>query len=253
LRDLLSGWEVHIVVTYRRFYEWSVSKFGQEYRDGRGDWEIWRPPDKERIKNIKDYLTRDRLNQFHSRFISTQAYQMYKEAGFNTQIVNYHASDDIVETMFCLEELNATHACKAVQERKMEALIKSNIGESTAFDEIAVAAHEAGLIDGSVVTRPFARKAIQEYHEQVQGLTIDDLPKDCVSGDELRLMETISLADELLLFPSFFNSSEGESALRSKFEEYKTTKLCAVDTEAVLRVPSWRAFLSGLEKKVEQQ
>jgi hypothetical protein len=236
LRELLSGWEVTVVVTYRRFCD-----FGEEYRL---DWGKWRPPDEQRT-NIKAYLTRKRLDEFHSRFFSAQAYQMYTEEGFNTRLISYHTSDDIVETMFCLEELNAIHACKAVRQNKME-VSHSNIGESTAFDEIAVAAYEAGLIDGLVVTRPIARNAIQEYHEQVRGLRVDDLPKDCVSEEELRLLEDISLADEKLLSQSFFDSAEGKEALRSKFKEYNATKLCAVDTEAILQNPSWREFLSDL-------
>jgi hypothetical protein len=52
---------------------------------------------------------------------------------------------------------------------------------------------------------------------------------------------------EELLFPDFFQSPQGELALRSEFETFRTTKLCSVDMGKLFEQhPSIGSFLTNL-------
>jgi hypothetical protein len=48
IKELFNGFDIHVVVVYRRFFEWMVSNFGERHRSGL-NWDEWRtllPADK---------------------------------------------------------------------------------------------------------------------------------------------------------------------------------------------------------------
>jgi hypothetical protein len=57
------------------------------------------------LKKIAAYFSVSRLKTHHSEIYSLEVFRMYKEAGFNTHMLDYHASGrDIVRSFFCLQE-----------------------------------------------------------------------------------------------------------------------------------------------------
>ena len=174
---------------------------------------------------------------------------MYKTAGLfqGTHLLNFHdtgnTNEDIVRPFFCLSEMKAPAAC---QRANREPAPKLNAAESMAYDQIAVAAYQAGLLNGSKVTRPRARKAVQDYMETNMGITGEqDLPRTCVHGRNLELLERITTLTEALAFPEFHPKNEA-SRMQEELEERKTTNLCSVDTGKILEGVSMRSFLSVL-------
>jgi hypothetical protein len=240
LKELLQGFDVHVVVTYRRFFDWITSNFDQAYRHYQGGWHDWRSVPAG-LKNIASYLSDVRVQAQYAQFYAPEVYRVYKAAGFKTQVLNYHSTDDMVSSFFCLEELNSPSACTAVQENHGDAPIP-NRAETTAYDEIAIAAYEQGLIDASRVPRYDAREALKYHLEKTNGL----LPQICVADDVLQRIEDISLMSEALLVPGFYSSSKGEGPLRSELETLRTTKLCSVDAEKVLEDLQLRQFISTI-------
>jgi hypothetical protein len=248
IRELLEGFDIHIVVTYRRFYEWNLSRFGQIYRKGKDwkDWDHW-PKSKKLtadLKNIVAYLSVWRLKDHYAGTYSLEVFRMYKEAGFNTHMLDYHASGgDIVRSLFCLPEMNASNVCTRASS---ETALQANMAEPTIYDEIGVAAYEAGLIDGGKIGRPQAREIVRQCVEKTLGWKEDDLPKICVNGRELELLERISVMAESLALPELNNGNIkiGEPDWSLQFERYKTTKFCSVDAKKVLAATPLRSCLS---------
>jgi hypothetical protein len=240
LKELLQGFDVHVVVTYRRFFDWITSNFDQAYRHYQGGWHDWRSVPAG-LKNIASYLSDVRVKAQYAQFYAPEVYRVYKAAGFKTQILNYHSGDDIVSSFFCLEELNAPSACTAVQENHREAPI-ANRAATTAYDEIAIAAYKHGLIDASRVPRYDAREALKYHFEKTKG----PLPQICVADDVIQQIEDISLMSEALLVPGFYSSSKGEGSLRLELETSRTTKMCSVDAEKVLEDLQLRQFISTI-------
>jgi hypothetical protein len=265
INQILHGFDVHIVVIYRRFDDWIVSEFGQTYRHGlHNNLDQWdttttgtsstatsspgrlAPSDS---NNVVAYLTPATMKKLYNRFYSAEVYRMYKTAGLfqTTQLLNFHDTgnnnEDIVRPFFCLSEMKAPAAC---QRANREPAPKLNAAESMVYDQIAVAAYQAGLLNGSKVTRPRARKAVQDYMETNMGITEEqDLPRTCVQGRNLELLERITTLTEALAFPEFHTKNEA-SRMQEELEERKTTKLCSVDTGKIMEGASMRSFLSLL-------
>jgi len=229
IQELFSGFDVHVIVTYRRFFEWMVSKFGQMYRHS-PDWRQWDALG-DKTNNIVSSSSRKDIKKLYSAHYSLEVYRMYADAGFQTHMLNFHANSNVVKSFFCLDVLNTPTICK--KETESETTTRANEKETIAFDEIVVAAQESGILDGTKLTRVEAREAVQAYFEQTLGQTEADLPKVCIQQRELNLLERVSVMSESLAVPNFY-SRVGQQELLTRFESYKTEGFCSVDTAIVL-------------------
>ena len=151
-------------------------------------------------------------------------------AGFKTHMLNFHDDDDIVKSFFCLDILGTPDICR---KETLEAPFIANVAETTSYDEIAVEAKEIGLLNGIDISRSATRKLLQEYFESEQGIREADLPSVCVEGRALNLLEQISIVSESSGLPEYY-AKRGEVELSNRFEEYKVTKFCSVNTRDVL-------------------
>ena len=82
--------------------------------------------------------------------------------------------------------------------------------------------------------------AVQEYHEQVLGLTRDDLKLKCPPAEVLERLLHNSLEVE-----KFFPPERSENDLISDFEKMETPKLCEVDVKAALEDSKWVTFFQS--------
>ena len=270
LSTLFDGFDVHIVIVYRRFFEWIVSNFGESYRKHyqQYGWKEWwnKTDDTIGSYNVISSLSRpDFVKNMYMQHSAMELYRMYKFIGgfHNTYLINYHTTSDIVKSFFCDggtshlfsipgndgvntndKGSNKTSLCESyltlVQQKGQQQTPKAgNKGESIAYDEIAVAAKEAGLIryddKKTIIARSKARQMIQEYFEQTVGWKgEEDIPKICLHGRPLDLLKELSLRLELYGFPEYYNEGGGKNEFASHWEQYRTTKLCAVNTTKVL-------------------
>ena len=232
IKKLFAGFDIHIVVTYRRYFEWMVSKFGQDYRHSH-DWNHWQPHMKPETKNIVSSFSAAALKRTYARYSPLEVFKMYKQSGFSTHMLDFHANTDIVQSFFCLEILNTNNVCELATNHS-ESAGRANHAESIAYDEIAVAAREAGILNNAKnLTRSQARYAIQHYFEGELGMEESDLPKVYIHQRELDLLEQISIMSESLAVPDYYER-KGYQDLDDRFQKYKTTKFYSIDTEQVL-------------------
>lgn len=284
MRQILPEYEIHVVVTYRRFYDWIVSLAGQIYRMNHGmGWDAWPAYDDIDSQddghythdNIVTYLSPETIQDVYERVYTTAVYDSYRSAGYETHLLNYHSSEDIVESFFCLDYVNMTHACSAKKADTTVDAPKANRAESSTYDEIVVAAYRAGLLFSSedddddvssavtsttnstslhvvkrepIASRAKVREMLQGFVEGSLGYSEESLPKVCVPDGTVNLLREISLSSEAALLPTFHESENGRESLLSDFESYKTTKFCSVDAKKVLELSSIQTFFSNLRK-----
>ena len=259
--SVFAPWDTEVVLVHRRFFKWMVSLYGQQMRRF---WNFWPPPlheiealsKEERFmlenpshfdkrRNNKKFLTTEMIQLWRSVHSSRVVHDEFISHSYKVRVLNYEAHDDIAESFFCEQNWSTNKTCSAIRQSKQDAgtdRISHNEGQETSYDEIAFAAYSAGMFDGNSISRPEARKRIQTFHEQVNGLTVKDLPRDCVADGILDQLLELSIDDEIYFFG---HNEEGLRSLQDEFDEYKSTKLCAVDTEIVLTDAMWMSFLSN--------
>ena len=251
VKKFFHGFDIHVVVVYRRYFEWAVSGFGQIYRHypNLDQWGMWRESQPWR-QNVVTYLSDpQRLKVKYAHGHTLEIYKRYQDAGVNMHVVNFHDDSGVVKAFFCHEVLNTPEICDL--ERQGTPTV-ANKAETTLYDELAVAAKESGLLDGIEVTRPTARRLLQDYYENELGLSESDLPHTCIEGRALQLLNDISVQVESHELVRTLDEKFGfEEELSQRFEAYKTTKFCSVDTAVVLtdHGESIRSILSSEQQQ----
>lgn len=248
LKQLFEGFEIHVFCTYRRFFEWTVSFYGQLYRHGIG-WMDWDTVPEGTKSSLVDYFTLDRLEDLDRIHYTPNVVDFYSSAGIPTHIINFHAQEDIVNEFFCLDEVQAPTVCEATKAaaKKEADETHSNKGSSIEFDRIAMAAVQEGLLDPSTILRPDARAAIETYFEDTLGLKETELPKTCLPPPVVQMLRDYSLTVEEQLLPDYFASPEGSHALLESFDHYRYSFFCTVNTTQILASPELQTFLQNLE------
>ena len=95
------------------------------------------------------------------------------------------------------------------------------------------------------LTMDMFSKVGEEFQKQMEakGFVEDDLPKECLTKEELTLLLDVSLAYEKILLPDTY-ASGGSEATREHFgKTLAADKFCSVDIQAVLMEPKWKFLL----------
>jgi len=229
LEPIFARFEITIVVGYRRYFDWLPSLFFQIVRQRSKGWNAW--PEKGKKS---DFIT------FYETSVDSIITKLYTEAYIknwmtivgtqkNILIYNVHVDKDLVKTFYC-NTLNASNLCKKYSIK--HPLTSENVGFSTHFDSIAVAAYHRGLIaDPDKITRPVAAQNIQKYFEELN-VDASIFPETCFPKHYLEEILEKSKRVESSLVPGFFHSG-GKETLEEEFEK-KKSKYCFVSVDAIL-------------------
>ena len=239
---------IQIVVVYRRFYEWLPSQYSQMRR---GQWHDWQTRGKGKVPdNLVTFIAKRGIQDlFKNERYSINAYNNYKDH-FNTSWLNFH-DGDIVKSFFCSAVLNAPKTCsvKSTQDIKLK---NTSPKMKLAYDEIVTAAYDAGLLNGTAISRKDARLFLNKYQ---QNHIMDELPKICLPEGMLKELLTISIEAEREYYSTlqYTNSStvqhEEEEELIQKFEIMKSENaFCSINTTHVLADPKWRKALAEMSR-----
>lgn len=251
--------DVQIILTYRRFFEWSLSWYMQSKRNS---WEKWLRPKKDGSrqdhKNFATFLASTNLSSYATsmtRYI-INPYLFYKDH-FNVTLINMHAGNgDSLDNFFCNPVVNTPHTCKLRQRNELHIQNLNQMrGIFEGYDEIAVAAFKARLIDPRRISRTTARKLIRSHQEKILNLTAADFALTCPTQHQLNTLLEVSMKIEREYFPEFFESDQGEIELRKKFDDMVArSQFCSIDTDKVLVDPVWKKlFRSKMREKGQIQ
>eukprot|EP00957_Ditylum_brightwellii_P141088 10748919-Ditylum_brightwellii.AAC.1 len=270
-------WDVHIVVEYLRFFEWIFHLY-EEDKEERGHFDDeW--PRRESTKDsgsstdssIKNWLSVEWLeHQFHEGSYTNALVKRYGETFGEDRIsiINTHSgknnqhSDYFIEDFFCNKVPRGHTTCNSWRNDHLH--ISSKEGEdivttaNDAYDQIAIAAYNMGLVSGQYDTRAQVRERIKTYHEITMGFTPNDFPMECPDDLALETLLELSIEAEKTIVPNFFHESSkvdgkgSESDLREEFKRFKMEKLCdMVDTNKLFADATWTSFFDSLDNKGE--
>ena len=267
LLNILDGWDPTIVIYYRRFFDWMISAHYQWHFDiGIGTMESLQG----RVRLI-DFIRTFCGRLFSSKFshsphdshfnyaeltdIQEYTYHIWKRykdvPSFrdSIKIVNFH-DGHVIKAFYC-DVLSAERACKLETERlKSGGSINTRSKSSTVYADLAIGVHWMDKnILGEDGKGPFDTLTMNTFSEvgekfrkrmEAKGFLEDDLPKECLTEEELTLLLDVSLAYENILLPDSY-ATGGRDATKEHFAKtLAAAKFCSVDTKAVLADPKWK-------------
>ena len=238
-------YEILVVLTYRRFFEWLPSAKQQEDRYTPYKPKMNRWPHQKKGKALHPLfptMARRVPPHRHIAYVPTHRVHEWWSPHVNISVLNLHEPTGIVTNFLCHIIPNTPHACAASRLSQTES--RYNPEQSLSYDMLTTAAAEAGWVNTSRFKRRQVVKAIQHYHEEVLNLTAQDFPLECPANESLRDFLALSLEIEANFLPDFFQSPYGEATHRSDFQKaVDRQKYCWIDAAAVLRNQTWQAFL----------
>ncbi|KAL7579360.1 hypothetical protein ACA910_014034 [Epithemia clementina (nom. ined.)] len=282
-------YDIHIVIGYRRYFEWLVSS---KYHEDQ--WSPARP----RRKRWPPSLTTDAQAANFSSLSAADAMKMGREVipvyptllGRKDQktipfhysdtvlhrfqpyfdknrihILNIHEnSERILTTFLCRIVTNAKHACRRSQDKdaQQEQEQRANVRKEGAIAEIfydmiiTKAALRGYFATGGLRRRNVVLRA-KTYHQVRLKQTTKDLPMKCPTIREAHplLIQSLQLEHEILNNASsasvLTSSTYNSNQTRAAFVDFlKKKMLCTVDVEECLREGSiWHDFFTSLKKQ----
>jgi hypothetical protein len=241
VQDYFAGWEIRVIVFFRRFDDWLASLHFQKNRH---------TPFRER-SNIVDFLEAPSIFstvEFHYSHKVRERYQSVTD--HNVTIVNFHTADEgrsLIEQFVCdgLQGM-APHTCRAAQRFVSIKINKSHSLDSGFLLAEALEQNMLPLLD-------FANRTLSSDEETSLLARIDrkletstDLPVRCLS--ETAQGHVWNRTKEW--FP--FDLERSKSL--SKAENVSRSRTCCLDVSRVCALDDWKAFFRGLpvSRKSEQ-
>ena len=261
-QTIMPKWNLLIVITYRRYPEWKYSAFNQmnKYKTTKPKLQLW--PDEgiggRIIEPMAIPMTREDMIPISFRYTDDLKREMDMHPYIPYAILNMHSGrgddvdgggDGLISSFLCDILPKADHSCQ--YSRKMEKdestaerVLNPSSDHPLFYDALAIAAYEAGLINGTLYKRPEVADIIQHHHMVTLNMSSSfDLPLTCPTQSQYDGMLNLSLSLEKELVPQFANLPSTEVEHRSSFwKQVETKKFCWIDTESVLKDATWLEF-----------
>eukprot|EP00814_Leptocylindrus_danicus_P010760 CAMPEP_0116010166 /NCGR_PEP_ID=MMETSP0321-20121206/3849_1 /TAXON_ID=163516 /ORGANISM="Leptocylindrus danicus var. danicus, Strain B650" /LENGTH=408 /DNA_ID=CAMNT_0003479233 /DNA_START=374 /DNA_END=1600 /DNA_ORIENTATION=+ len=254
LRNELQDFDVSIILTYRRYFEWLPSYYAQVHnpRAIGNDWDKSKLPtfpewfqlsadctDQNAFsiqRRWGDETSRSEMHPIESEISRMKLHYQ------NTRIHNMHAfSGDLVSSFYC-NTIDADYTC----EHQVKSNEHANPMRNKDYHILALAAYEKGLIKNSDrLKRSEVGKLAEKFHRTSAKVRDSKFPTICLSPQQQEELLNRSLEMEKRLLPEWFASPDGEAAHRSKFSQYiEQGKFCGIDTARVLEEEEWINFFA---------
>ena len=244
LRKVTSDWQVIIVVSYRRFFEWLPSYYYQNNRLMNCMGPCQPPTFHEYFETMK-VDTNSYFATFWGGVLGerhpTEALIEKFGAYFDVVVHNIHEEpENLVANFYC----NIMHAEASCSHRRSEGLeVSKNVGSTLNYNLLAIAAKNAHLVPKKV-SRFILSKAIQHFQES-QGKNENDFPLTCINDVDQYWLLTTSLEFEKRLIPKWFESERGEMDHREKFSAaIEKNKFCNLNADQAILDPKWNSFFT---------
>eukprot|EP00551_Chaetoceros_affinis_P000803 CAMPEP_0203661638 /NCGR_PEP_ID=MMETSP0088-20131115/59716_1 /ASSEMBLY_ACC=CAM_ASM_001087 /TAXON_ID=426623 /ORGANISM="Chaetoceros affinis, Strain CCMP159" /LENGTH=469 /DNA_ID=CAMNT_0050524325 /DNA_START=100 /DNA_END=1509 /DNA_ORIENTATION=+ len=269
---LVPGFRVHIVISYRRFYDFIISFYNQmlSHRNIHGDrfqtisFEEWV------VNSDNDVI--EEVSQMHT-------YGVYKRFAeyedFNISILNLHNSSNdqsTLENFFCNHVDNAVNTCEHAKSigNTMNENGSTDLFFKIFFDSIPdhlpvkpreLIAHwevikskfegmEEIFFDSIPDHLPVKPRELIPHWEAIKSKFegMEEHPLLCPSDETKQRLLELSIQFEKKMTPeSWYNSDDGIKTLVEDFEnKMNTTKFCVADTKKILETNEWQELKSSI-------
>ena len=262
-KELHSRWNVHLVICYRRYYEWLLSALKEQNakllnrkdrgrlwpnEGGKNSRLAW--PQMQRWMEHPDSI----VDRYHYQY-PDRSKDIWGNAGFhNIHIVNFHSpggTDDpsrLFEHFICDIVPHANETCNRARQLPQSLHVNVRNVDTTIYDQIVCDAKMLlSNLSGLPPHRNVASRTLQEYHQVELGRSWTDLPLNCPSKLELQRLLNVSLEKERLLVPDFFHDHMEGHMSNFWMTAYEKKAYCSVDTTTLFRnKTSWHEVLNSL-------
>jgi hypothetical protein len=274
---LSSGWNVEIVVGYRRFSEWlplavetNSRRRHREERDLQRDHTMVIHDDHpiapalfpDIISSVENGIllgvdaphTREMVDR-----ISFRSSQNHGPAKIPVTILNVHDDDEgpLAKAFACHVLWHAPTACKAAARLPPPTLLKRQdpVQLEDFYDFLAGEAYKHSAYRIHDFTKQVAAIAIRHYQEDVFGLPAADLPMDCPSRPAMQRLLQLSLSREREISPHFAAARRDEHTRTfwETFANHAPQRLCTVSWKLLMRDSRWRMYLRELPHGVPKE
>ena len=276
LMDALQGWDVRIIVHYRRLYEWLPSMYSQMHRPGlngrqqymvwpgdvttrksgqtvvgkiRAPFDLYSPTQQKELElspRYKAAVQKIFADQLHP---TERALQLWKPYASSITLFDMHnltakiagKVDPFLVQFFCHTIPALNNSCAAALSNEFEILDEGRNSQFYAnnYDLLALHADQLGLQPSGTTrpSRPEVWAMIQHRQEVVLNKTSHDFPRACLSNETLELLFNLSVALERRLLPG------RDMEHREHFDAaVRDGKFCHIDVNQTVALPEWRHF-----------
>eukprot|EP00525_Craspedostauros_australis_P013273 CAMPEP_0198112500 /NCGR_PEP_ID=MMETSP1442-20131203/4344_1 /TAXON_ID= /ORGANISM="Craspedostauros australis, Strain CCMP3328" /LENGTH=347 /DNA_ID=CAMNT_0043769295 /DNA_START=32 /DNA_END=1075 /DNA_ORIENTATION=+ len=277
LRDLLEGWDVTVIVTYRHVFDWMLSawKYSRAYTTVHyRPYSAWPTQRGKRYspawKKIWGWMTESSAPiQNHLQNTSTGTHTMtvaasfvfidgvisaWRNSGFPIQIMDFHGKRHVSEQFLCDHVPDAPRSCEYIKQ-KHENPPQMVIDMLTSVcQDIVFAAAARGVISEEkqrTTKKRTLNRWLRQHLGEVLNKKLADFPLICPPDNELEELLNMSLAIEKEWMPERRVSPDGEAAHRSAFHRtaYVKREYCEVDMGRLFEgVTTWDGLLEALNK-----
>lgn len=256
----LKKWNVEIIVTYRRYYEWVTSWYYQSISN-----------------NLRFQASIDLKPNFRDRYIQfetflnqmlTEAHQLKNRGRWmdahptqyamrkfgrrfkNIKILNmYNSSRDgnTVESFFCEMISNAKSTCNFFKHVNVK---HKNMAVNRDFAILIHASFDRGLLSNEAFRSFFSNFEYKEFifREELKKRKIQ-LPYKCISNNVLDEVLQISLSFEEHMFPEWFSLDKVKSDHETGFwKAVAENKFCEIDLDTIFSEKIYQPIFSFLDE-----
>jgi len=230
MKPVFSQWKLHIVVGYRRYYEWVPSVHFQIHRANLRQFSNGKSKDR-RIPSIHEFVSKDE----RPLILYTENYLRHWKSlvgdDFAFLIYNLDESQNVMKTVYCKMLHDTKNACRKYMKDPFGI---QNVGHTLEYDRLVMEAYDNKLIGDRRNLHKAAAK-LKTIHEQEMTITKMEFPKICMDDRELANLLNITIRMEETLVPDWFSSENGEAAIQQGFMTFEKAKLCGVDVTKVVK------------------
>lgn len=245
--EVNKDWNVHIVVAYRRFYDWLPSMYSQQYRFERNQTGAyprvnWPDQGGTKIDTFAEWY-KGKQKEFvtHPTIYARNLYAQYFSFVSIFDISKYR---NLAANFVCDMLPGANHTCNFFRTGgARRAAVNPSVKHD--YDRLSVEAYERGLVDKSLSRKKVAESA-RIFQMRVRRKEAHDLPMTCLEEESRREITSLSAEAEIELFQEVL-SSEKKAKIRKQCEAaMNSIKFCNVDTGKVLSDPNWVKFFGSI-------
>ncbi len=266
-RQLIPDFDIHIISTYRRLYEFLPSAYSQSIKEfyekpPLNDSDLVEPIpfdyfNESQLENVlpiyanffrplveRDMNHRFKQNMDRARMV-LQENATYSVLNFHTREYDDYESSSLLLDLVCSNVVPGTNqTCQAAKENQFKnEPVKANNRVDAAYFTLALRAYKEKLIHD----RPFSIMVAQIQNYFMDDEEYDQIPKTCMSNENLQKLHDLSWKHEQIIRHGGVRAENDVNEHRKGFEEYTAKgKFCSLDVDAMMKIEKWRAKISSM-------
>ena len=250
---LLLHFHVKVVVVYRRYYQWLVSRYNSlskpvKTRIDRKELNMWPDESGKTIAMLQQVMSgtyNDTNRRIDLKGDTWDFFAMYEKHFPDTAAVSMYGDGGILKTFLC-DVIHAKKSCKYT-----DTIFETNRNPSIPLhpDRLTVAAYQKGLIKNKKIDRNFIRRKVLRKERSLGYKELTDYPLACLATENENRILQRSLQEEKLMFAniSVDEWEKHDLLIRNEFDMYREKgKFCNVDVEKTLERKEWIDFFKNL-------